>query len=161
MTRAFSRASRPGPSGSPTAERQPPLGRVREGPELSMVSARGSQGGRRGSPCPRIRALWDKVLMSGGWEGWDKGQTVGSKSVPRLGSIRSPWGILGQGWGCRGCCAGWGGPPVAPGNSDLLGLRSVLPTVGTEDHAVELGHTGLVEAVGYTEVWVALQEGAL
>lgn len=58
MTRAFSRASRPGPGGRPTADRQPPLGRVREGPELSMVSARGSQGGRRGSPCPRIRALW-------------------------------------------------------------------------------------------------------
>lgn len=64
MTRAFSRASRPGPGGRPTAERQPPLGRVREGPELSMVSATGSQGVRRGSPCPRIRALWEKGLMS-------------------------------------------------------------------------------------------------
>lgn len=66
MTKAFSRASRPGPGGRPTAERQPPLGRVSEGPELSMVSVRGSQGGRRGSPCPRIRALWEKVLRSGG-----------------------------------------------------------------------------------------------
>lgn len=64
MTSAFSRASRPGPGGSPTAERQPPLGRVREGPELSMVSATGSQGGRRSSPCPRIRALQEKGLMS-------------------------------------------------------------------------------------------------
>lgn len=68
ITKAFSRASRPGPGGRPTAERQPPLGRVSEGPELSMVSARGSQGGRRGSPCPRIRALWKKVLRSGGRE---------------------------------------------------------------------------------------------
>lgn len=66
MTRAFSRASRPGPTGRPTAERQPPLGSDSEGPELSIVSARGSQGGRRGSPCPRIRALWKKVLISGG-----------------------------------------------------------------------------------------------
>lgn len=68
MTKAFSRASRPGPGGRPTAERQPPLGRVSEGPELSMVSARGSQGGRLGSPCPRIRALWKKVLRSGARE---------------------------------------------------------------------------------------------
>lgn len=33
--------------------------------------------------------------------------------------------------------------------------------MGTEDHAIELGHTGLMEAVGYTEVRVAFQEGTL
>lgn len=162
MTRAFSRASRPGPGGSPTAERQPPLGRVREGPELSMVSARGSQGGRRGSPCPRIRALWEKVQMSradGDCAG--KRQKARAKPVPGLGSVRSPGGILGQGWGGRGCSASRWGHPIPPGDGHLLGLRCILPTVRTEDHSVQLGHTGLVEAVGHTEVGVTLQEGAL
>lgn len=137
MTRAFSRASRPGPGGSPTAERQPPLGRAREGPELSMVSARGSQGGRRGSPCPRIRALWKKVRMSradGDHAG--KRQKARAKPVPGLGSVRSPGGILGQGWGSGGRSASWWGHPIPPGDGHLLGLRCVLPTVGTEDHPI-------------------------
>lgn len=124
MTKAFSRASLPGPGGRPTAERQPPLGRVSEGPELSMVSARGSQGGRRGSPCPRIRALWKKVLRSGG-----KGDkmdnrvvVVVERPIPRLGGIRSPWGIMCQGWQSRSCGANWGCSPIAPRNGHLLGL---------------------------------------
>lgn len=162
MTRAFSRASRPGPSGSPTAERQPPLGRVREGPELSMVSARGSQGGRRGSPCPRIRALWKKELMSRSNRGGaGNRQYRRGRPVPGLRSVCSPRGILGQGWGCRSCSAGRWGHPVTPGDGHLLSFRSILPTVGTEDHPIQLRHTGLVEAVGHTEVRVALQEGAL
>lgn len=93
MTKAFSRASRPGPGGKPTAERQPPLGRVSEGPELSMVSARGSQGGRLGSPCPRIRALWKKVLRSGareirwvtGWWWWGEANTWAGRYPLALG----------------------------------------------------------------------------
>lgn len=33
--------------------------------------------------------------------------------------------------------------------------------MGTEDHAIELGYTGLVEAVSYTEIGVAFQESTL
>jgi hypothetical protein len=33
--------------------------------------------------------------------------------------------------------------------------------VGTEDHPIELGYAGLMEAVSYTKVGVAFQEGAL
>lgn len=125
MTKAFSRASRPGPGGRPTAERQPPLGRVSEGPELSMVSVRGSQGGRRGSPCPRIRALREKVLRSKGagqteWEAGQEGKR--KRPIPGLGGICSPWGILCQGQRGRSCSAGWRGSPIAPGNGHLLGL---------------------------------------
>lgn len=129
MTRAFSRASRPGPGGSPTAERQPPLGRVREGPELSMVSARGSQGGRRGSPCPRIRALWEKALMS-------HGEGEGARKDSRQGGV-STWagkcllsrghpgpGVGGQGLQCQLVGSlhppgGWSppGPPMHPPHS--------------------------------------------
>lgn len=124
MTKAFSRASRPGPGGRPTAERQPPLGRASEGPELSMVSVRGSQGGRRGSPCPRIRALWEKVLRSGGRADrrGDGAGGRGGRPIPGLGGICSPWGILCQGQRGRSCSAGWRGSPIAPGNGHLLGL---------------------------------------
>lgn len=94
--------------------------------------------------------------MSKGQEGWGREQAEGrGRPVPGLGSISSSWGILGQGWGCRGCSTSWWGSPITPGDSHLLGLRSVFPTVGTEDHPIELGHTGLVEAVGHTEIWVA------
>ena len=88
-------------------------------------------------------------------------QKARAKPVPGLGSVRSPGGILGQGWGSGCCSASRWGHPIPPGDGHLLGLRCVLPTVGTEDHPVQLGHTGLVEAVGHTEVGVTLQEGAL
>lgn len=83
------------------------------------------------------------------------------RPIPGLGGICSPWGILGQGYRGRSCSASRRGSPIAPGNGHLLGLRSILSTVGTEDHPVELGHTGLVEAVGNSEVRVAFQEGSL
>lgn len=88
-----------------------------------MVSARGSQGGRRGSPCPRIRALWKKVLRSGG-KGDKMGNrvVVGEGPIPGLGGIRSPWGIVCQGWRSRNCDANWGCSPIAPRNGHLLGL---------------------------------------
>lgn len=89
-----------------------------------MVSVKGSQGGRRGSPCPRIRALWEKVPRSGaGQLAWETGQEgEGERPIPGLGGICSPWGILCQGqWG-RSCNAGWRGSPIAPGNGHLLGL---------------------------------------
>lgn len=50
---------------------------------------------------------------------------------------------------------------VRLGYGDFLGLRSILSTMWTEDHAIELGNAGLVEAVGHTEVRVTLQKGAL
>lgn len=68
-TSAFSSRSRAGPGASPRAERAPPEGRASVGPpELSMGSARGSGGGARPSPCPRIRALGrDWGGCQGGW----------------------------------------------------------------------------------------------
>lgn len=83
------------------------------------------------------------------------------ESVPGLGSVCSPGGILGEEWGGRGCSASWWGHSIPSGDGHLLGLRCILPTVGTEDHPVQLRHTGLMEAVGHTEVRVALKEGAL
>lgn len=81
--------------------------------------------------------------------------------VPGLGSVRSPGGILGQGWGSRGRSASWRSSPISSRDGHLLSLGRILPTVGTEDHPVELGHTGFVEAVGHTEIRVALEEGPL
>lgn len=54
-------------------------------------------------------------------------------------------------------------------DGDLLGLRGVFPTVGTEEHAALVrsaaaaqdGHAAPVEAVSYALVWAALQKGAL
>lgn len=100
-------------------------------------------------------------MSRGDRDGAGNGNKGRARPVPGLGSVRSPGGILGQGWGGGGCSARWWGHPIPPGDGHLLGLRCVLPTVGTEDHPVELGHAGLVEAVGHSEVGVALQEGAL
>lgn len=53
-------------------------------------------------------------------------------------------------WWNRDRCGG-----IRLGYSDLLSLRSVFPTMRAEDHTVELGHTGLVEAVSHSEIRVA------